>query len=71
VGGPQNSLDRNHHYSIEDNLNYIAEGTSNTNVGFVNLFQRHDKAWMNGRVRSMNVRLDRGLMRRGMSQWCN
>jgi hypothetical protein len=67
VGGPGNSLDRNHHYSTEDDLNFIAERTSNTNVGFVNLFQRHDKPWMNGRVRSMNLRLDRALMRRDMS----
>jgi hypothetical protein len=47
VGGPGNSLDRNHHYSIEDDLNFIAERTPNTNVEFVNLFQMH-KLWMNG-----------------------
>jgi hypothetical protein len=28
VRGPGNSLDRNHHYSIEDDLNYIAKRTS-------------------------------------------
>jgi hypothetical protein len=53
-------IDRNHHYSIEADLNYIAERTSNTNVGFVNLFQRHDTPWM-------NLRLDRALMRHDMS----
>jgi hypothetical protein len=66
VGGPGNSLDRNYNYSIEKD-NYIAERTTNTNVEFVNLFQRHNKLWMNGRVRSMNLRLDRALMRRDMS----
>jgi hypothetical protein len=67
VGGPGNSLDRNYHYSIEDDLNYIAEWTSNTRVGFVNLFQRHDDPRMNEKVRSMNLRLDRALMRNDMS----
>jgi hypothetical protein len=67
VGGPGNSLDRNYNYSIEKDINYIAERTTNTNVEFVNLFQRHDKTWMNGRVRSMNLRLDWALMRRDMS----
>jgi hypothetical protein len=36
-------------------------------VGFVNLFQRHDKLWMNRRVESMNPRLDQVLMKRDMS----
>jgi hypothetical protein len=67
VGGPGNSLDRNHHYSIEADLNHTAERTSNINVGFVNLFQRHDKPWVNGKVRSMNLQLDRALMRHDMS----
>jgi hypothetical protein len=67
VGGPGNSLDRNYHYSVEDDLNFIAKRTSNTEVGFVNLFQRHDDPRMNGRVRSMNLRLDRALMRNDMS----
>jgi hypothetical protein len=39
-------------YSIEKDINYIAERTTNTHVEFVNLFQKHDKPWMNGRVRS-------------------
>jgi hypothetical protein len=67
VGGPGNSLDRNYNYSIEKDINYIAERKTNTNVEFVNLFQRHDKPWMNGRVRGMNLRLDRALMRCDMS----
>jgi hypothetical protein len=41
--------------------------TANTNVGFVNLFKRHNKPWMNGKVRSVNLRLDLALMRCGMS----
>ncbi|PNF16230.1 hypothetical protein B7P43_G15297, partial [Cryptotermes secundus] len=67
VGGPGNSLDRNYHYSIENDHSYIAERTSNTNVGFVSLFKRHDKPWMNGRVRNMNPRLDGALMGHDMS----
>jgi hypothetical protein len=39
VGGPGNSLDRNYNYFIEKDINYIAERTNNTSVGFVNLFQ--------------------------------
>jgi hypothetical protein len=42
VGGPGNSLNRNYNYSIEKDINFIAERTANTNTGFVNLFQRHD-----------------------------
>jgi hypothetical protein len=53
VGGPGKSLDRNYNYCIEKDINYIAERTTNTQVEFVNLFQRHDKPWMNGRVRSL------------------
>jgi hypothetical protein len=48
VGGPGNSLDRNFHYSIENDLNFIADGTLNTNVGVVSLFERHDKPWLSG-----------------------
>jgi hypothetical protein len=36
-------------------------------VGFVNLLRRYDKPWMNRKVRSVNLRLDRALMRRDMS----
>jgi hypothetical protein len=43
VGGPGNSLDRNYNYSTDKDIDFIAERTANTNVGFVNLFQRHDK----------------------------
>jgi hypothetical protein len=39
VGGPGNKLDRNYHYSIEKDINFIAERTSSTNVGFVGLFR--------------------------------
>jgi hypothetical protein len=67
VGGPGNSLDRNYHYSTENYLNFIAERTSNTSMGFVNLFESNDKIWMGGRVRSMNLWLYRALMRHDMS----
>jgi hypothetical protein len=67
VGGPGNSLDGNYKYSIEKDINFNVERIDNTNVGFVNLFQRHDKLWMNRRVGSMNLWLDRALMRHDMS----
>jgi hypothetical protein len=67
LGGPGNSLDRNYHYLIEEDVNSITERTSNTNVGFVNLFKRHDKPWMNGKVRSVNLWRDQALMGHGMS----
>jgi hypothetical protein len=47
-------LQINYYYSIENDLSFIAERTANTSVEFVNLFERHDKLWMNWRVRSMN-----------------
>jgi hypothetical protein len=68
VRGPGNSLDRNHCYSVEKDVNFIAERTANTNVGLVNLFKRHDKLWMNGRVRRVDLRLDRALMGRDMAR---
>jgi hypothetical protein len=67
VGGPGNSLDRNYHYSIQNDLNFIAVRTSNTDVGFMNFFERHIKPWMNERVRSMNLWLDWTLKRHDMS----
>lgn len=48
-------LDRNHHYSVKKDINFIAERTSNTSIRFVNLFKRHDNPWMNRKVRSMNL----------------
>ncbi|PNF27593.1 hypothetical protein B7P43_G02276 [Cryptotermes secundus] len=67
VGGPGKSLDRNYHYLTENDLNFIAESTSNISVGFVNFFERHDKLWINGRVRSMNLQCDWTLLRCDMS----
>jgi hypothetical protein len=67
VGGPGNSLDGNYHYSIEKDINFIAERICNTNVGFVGLFRRHDKLWMDRKVRSMNLHLERALMGCGTS----
>jgi hypothetical protein len=49
------------------NSDFIAERTSNTKVGLVNLLRRYDKPRMNGRVRSVNVLLDGALMSRDMS----
>jgi hypothetical protein len=43
---------------ILQDINFIAERTANTNMGFVNLVQRHDKPWMNRKVGSMNLWLD-------------
>jgi hypothetical protein len=63
VGGAGNSLDINQNCSTDKDLNFIAVRASNTSVGFVNLLRRYDKSWMNGRVRSGNLQLDRALMR--------
>jgi hypothetical protein len=67
VGGPGKRLDRNYPYSIENFLNFIAERTSNTSVGYDNLFESYDKIWMGGRVRSMNLWLYRTLIGHDMS----
>jgi hypothetical protein len=63
VTGPGNSLERSYHYTIEKDLNFIAERPSNTSVWFFNLFERHDKPCINRRVRSMNLWLDWALLR--------
>jgi hypothetical protein len=57
-GLPENSLDRNYHYLMQVGVKSTAEKTSNTNVEFINLFKRHDKPWMNGKVRSINLWLN-------------
>jgi hypothetical protein len=62
MGEAGNSMDINQYYSVDKDLNFIAERTSNTNVEFVNLLRRYDKLWMNGRIRSVNLQLDRALM---------
>jgi len=67
VGGPGNSLERNYHYSIEKDLNFIARRTDHTNITFVNLLRRYNKPWMNRKVRSVNLQLDRALLGHGMS----
>ena len=66
VGGPENSLERNYHYSIEKDLNFIAGRTDHT-VRFVNLLSRHDESWINRKVGSVNLRLYRALLGHGMS----
>jgi hypothetical protein len=59
VAGPRNSLDRNYRYSFEKDISFTAERSNNTNVRSEILFWRHDKAWINRKVRSVNLRLDR------------
>jgi hypothetical protein len=51
----------------QKDLNFIARRTDHTNVRFVNLLRRYDKPWMNRKVRSVNLRLDRALLGRGTS----
>jgi hypothetical protein len=67
VGGPGNSLGKNYHHSIEKDINFITESSNNTNVGFVNLFCRHGRLWINRKVRIVNLRLDQALLVRGRS----
>jgi hypothetical protein len=54
-GRARKQLDRNYYYLVEKDLNFIAEVTANTNVGFVNLLERYDEPWINKRVRNMNL----------------
>ena len=54
VGGPGNSQDRSYYYSIEKDINLIRERSNSMNVGFTNLFWRHDKPWINRKMRSEN-----------------
>jgi hypothetical protein len=61
VGGTGDSLDINQYYAMDKHLSFIAERTSNTNVGFV--LRKYVKPWMNRKFRSVNLRLDRALMR--------
>jgi hypothetical protein len=52
----------------EKNTNIIPyEFLNNTNVGFVILLKRNDKPWMNRTVRSVNLQIDRSMMRHVMS----
>lgn len=60
MGGPDNNLERNHCYSVERDVNFNAERTTNINE-FVNLFKKHDKLWMYRRVTIVNLWLDRAL----------
>jgi hypothetical protein len=55
-------MDRNPNYTIEKDINFIAERTANINVESVSLFRRYDKPWMNRKVRRVNLRLERTLM---------
>jgi hypothetical protein len=62
--GPGNSLDINYYYWVEKDVNIIAERTAHTNVGLFNIFKRHDKPWMNERVRRVNLQFYQALMGR-------
>jgi hypothetical protein len=70
VGGPGNSLHRNYQCSIEKDINLTAESSNNMNARFVNLFWRHDKPWINRKVRGVNLRLDQALLECGKSHIC-
>jgi hypothetical protein len=61
VGGPGNSLDRDLNDKIENSMDNIAENSNHTNVGFVGLFDRHDRPHMSKWVRSANMRLEHVL----------
>jgi hypothetical protein len=66
VGGTGNSLYSYYHYSVKDDLNFTATRTSHINVGLANLLRKH-KPWMNRKVRSVNVQLNRALLEHGTS----
>lgn len=70
VGGPGCSQERNCHYSTENDFNFIAVRTSNTGVGFVNLFEGHDMPCVHKKVRSMNIWFYQAQMRHDVSHWC-
>jgi hypothetical protein len=61
-GEPGNRLGRNYYSSVEKDINLIAERTSNTNVGFVNLFKMQSKQWINRRIGRVNLQLDQPLI---------
>lgn len=65
--GSGKSLDRHYHYSVTVDVNFLTERVKNISVGFVNLFRRHDKLWVNGKVRSAILQIDCALMGRGTS----
>jgi hypothetical protein len=44
--------------------------SNNTNVRFVHLFWRHERPWINRKVRNVNIRLDRTLSGDGKSHIC-
>jgi hypothetical protein len=66
VGGSGKNLERNCHNSIENDLNFTADRTSNTDVVFVNLLEGHNNPWMNGRVMIKSLQLDQAQKRHGM-----
>jgi len=68
IGTARNSLDRNYNYQIEKDINSIARRKCNTNVGFINLFERHEKPWVNAKLRTVNLLLDQILIGCGTSQ---
>jgi hypothetical protein len=67
VEGSGNSLDRNFHYSVKMDIYFLAERVKSINVRFVNLFRRHDKLWVNRKVRNVILQIDCALMEHGTS----
>jgi spore cortex formation protein SpoVR/YcgB (stage V sporulation) len=43
VEGPGNRLDRNYHYSIENDVSFITEWSTNNSMGSVYLFEGNDR----------------------------
>jgi hypothetical protein len=49
----------NYNFNINNNL--IVERSNNTSVRYVSLFWKHERPWINRKVRSENLGLDRSL----------
>jgi hypothetical protein len=67
IATARNCLHRNYYYQIEKDINSIARRKSNTNVGFVNLFERQDDTWVNAKLRIVNLILEQILIGCGTS----
>jgi hypothetical protein len=58
IGGSGKCFYTNFHYCIEKDISSIAESSNDMSVGFVKLFWRRDKLWINKKVKSVNFKLD-------------
>jgi hypothetical protein len=63
---PRNSLDRNYLYLIGKKHKFIYRRQLILMWDLSNLLVRHDKSWINRRVRRVNLRLDWAMMGRDM-----